>query len=85
MSLEVTLPTELNVVTTPAVTTKLPTTVKIERIVDIPGQKEVAVFVGGLGRIVLADLSGENYDSPFEWSNSDIVAAVTAYINGLSA
>jgi len=84
MSLEVTLPTELEVVTTPAVTTKLATTVKIERIVDIPSQKEVAVFVEGLGRIVLADLSGVNYDKPAEWSNSDIVAAVTAHINSLS-
>jgi len=84
MSLDITLPTELVVVTSPAVTTTLPTTVSIERIVDIPSQKEVAVFIQGLGRVVLTELSGDNYDKPLEWSNADILTAVTAHINSLA-
>lgn len=84
MSLDITLPTALEVITSPAVTTTLPTTVSIERIVDIPSQKEVAVFVQGLGRVVLADLSGDNYDKPLEWSNADILTAVTTYITSLA-
>jgi hypothetical protein len=80
MSLSVTLPNEIVVVTSPAVTTTLPTEVKIERIVDIPGEREVAVFVEGLGRIVLDNLSGDNYDTPSEWSNESVIESVTNYI-----
>ena len=83
MSLSVTLPAERVVVSKPAETTTLPTTIKIERIVDIPDEKKVFVFVQGLGRIELTTLSGDNYDTPGEWTNSSIVDAVTDYINGL--
>ena len=83
MSLQVTLPAERVVVSRPAETTTLPVEVKIERIVDIPDEKKVFAFVRGLGRIELADLSGDNYDTPGEWTNSSIVESVTAYINRL--
>lgn len=84
MSLEVILPAARSVVITPAVKATLPTTIKIERIVDIPDQKEVAVFISNLGRVVLAELSGDNYDSPHEWSNADVVTAVQTHINSLA-
>ena len=85
MSLSIQLAKEIEIVSQPAVKTTLPTTVNIERIVDIPSQKEVAVFVQGLGRVILTELSGDNYDAPAEWSNASIVTALTNHINGLSA
>jgi hypothetical protein len=83
MSLSVQLDSERVVVKQQAVTATLPASVKIERIVDIPDQKQVIVFVQGLGRVVLDSLSGDNYDQPAEWSNADVVAAVVAHIDSL--
>ncbi len=69
--------------TTPLVIIKQPeiketlTEVSIDRIVDIPTQKKVFVFINGQ-RIELEALSNDNYDVPNEWTNADIVSAVEA-------
>ena len=81
MSLSITLKSQKEVVTQPQETVTLSGEVSIRRIVDIPGEKKVVVFVDGLGRIELDELSGDNYDSPAEWSNADVVTALTNYIN----
>lgn len=83
MSLTINLSAEREVVTRPATKATLPKDIKIERIVDIPGSREVAVFLPVLGRVVLDDLSGDNYDQPAEWTNADVLAAVTKYVEGL--
>jgi hypothetical protein len=79
MSLKITLTTPKVIVKQPEITETV-TDITIDRIVDIPGQKKVAVFVGG-ERIELDSLSGDNYDSPSEWTNADVVAAVKAHFN----
>ena len=76
MSLQINLPTPLTVVKQPLIEETI-TEIVIERIVDIPGDKKVVVFIKG-DRIELDQLSGDNYDTPLEWSNSDVVAAVKA-------
>lgn len=81
MSLSITLKSQKEVVTQPQETVTLSGEVSIRRIVDIPGEKKVVVFVDGLGRIELDELSGNNYDSPAEWSNADVLTALTKYIN----
>tara|TARA_B110000285_G_C14670321_1_gene400034 strand:- start:25 stop:279 length:255 start_codon:yes stop_codon:yes gene_type:complete len=81
MSLSITLSGQKEVVTQPQETVTLNGDVSIRRIVDIPGDKQVVVFVDGLGRIELDELSGDNYDSPAEWSNADVLTALTNYIN----
>jgi len=53
----------------------------IIRIVDLPIEKKIRVFVRELGNpIELADLSGENYG---DWSDADIVKSVTTAVKGL--
>ena len=81
MSLSITLSDQKEVVTQPQETVTLNGEVSIRRIVDIPGEKQVVVFVDGLGRIELDELSGDNYDTPAEWSNADVLTALTNYIN----
>jgi len=81
MSLSITLSGQKEVVTQPQETVTLNGEVSIRRIVDIPGEKQVVVFVDGLGRIELDELSGDNYDTPAEWSNADVLTALTNYIN----
>jgi hypothetical protein len=81
MSLSITLSDQKEVVTQPQETVTLNGEVSIRRIVDIPGERQVVVFVDGLGRIELDELSGDNYDTPAEWSNADILTALTNYIN----
>jgi len=81
MSLSITLSGQKEVVTQPQETVTLNGDVSIRRIVDIPGEKQVVVFVDGLGRIELDELSGDNYDTPAEWSNADVLTALTNYIN----
>ena len=81
MSLSITLSGQKEVVTQPQETVTLNGDVSIRRIVDIPGEKQVVVFVDGLGRIELGELSGDNYDTPAEWSNADVLTALTNYIN----
>ena len=82
MSLSITLSDQKEVVTQPQETVTLNGEVSIRRIVDIPGERQVVVFVDGLGRIELDELSGDNYDTPAEWSNADVLTALTNYING---
>jgi hypothetical protein len=79
MSLKITLTTPKVIIKQPEITETV-TDITIDRIVDIPGQKKVAVFVGG-ERIELDSLSGDNYDAPHEWTNADVVAAVKAHFN----
>lgn len=55
--------------------------IDIHRIVDIPGQKKVVALVGNIGLIDLDELSGDNYDTPAEWTNADVVAAITNILN----
>jgi len=81
MSLSITLSDQKEVVTQPQETVTLNGEVSIRRIVDIPGDRQVVVFVDGLGRIELDELSGDNYDTPAEWSNADVLTALTNYIN----
>ena len=51
MSLSITLSGQKEVVTQPQETVTLNGEVSIRRIVDIPGERQVVVFVDGLGRI----------------------------------
>ena len=81
MSLSITLSGIKEVVIQPQETVTLNGEVSIRRIVDIPGERQVVVFVDGLGRIELDELSGDNYDTPAEWSNADVLTALTNYIN----
>ena len=60
--------------------TRKTTEITIDRIVDIPSMKKVFVFIKG-ERIELAQLSGDNYDTPSEWTNADVIAAVKAHYN----
>jgi hypothetical protein len=80
MSLAANVQQEVVFTVQPAQTVTLSGPVKINRIVDIPDEKKVIAFVDGLGRIVLDELSGDNYDVPAEWMNSDVVTAVENYI-----
>lgn len=79
MSLKITLTTPKVIVKQPEITETV-TEVVIDRIVDIPGQRKVAVFISG-ERIELDALSGDNYDTPTEWNNAAIVNAVKAHFN----
>ena len=77
MSLQINLPTPLTVIKQPLIE-EIITEIVIERIVDIPGDKKVIVFIKGQ-RIELDQLSGDNYDTPSEWTNADIITAVKAH------
>lgn len=85
MSLVISLSSEREVIARPSETVTLPATIKIDRIEDIPDDKKVFVFVRGLGRILLDDLSGNNYDTPKEWNNASVISAVKSYIDKLQA
>ena len=53
--------------------------VKILRIVDLPEQTTIRVFVDKLpDPITLSDLSGDNYGS--DWTYADVKTAVSDYI-----
>ncbi len=80
-NLSINLSSAKTVVTQPEESVTLEGEVSIRRIVDIPGEKQVIAFVEGLGRLELDELSGDNYDTPAEWSNADVVTAVTNIIN----
>ena len=70
-ALTVNLTKSVDYTTIPAETVSLAKgDIKINRIVDIPG-------IGGLE---LAALSDSNYDTPAEWTNADVVAAVKAVL-----
>lgn len=80
--LTVNISTETTYVTQPEQSVTLNGDVVIRRIVDIPGEKKVVAFVEGVGRLELDELSGDNYDTPAEWTNADVVTAVANIING---
>ena len=84
MSLSVNIPSEKTITTVPAETVTVPAgDLKIRRIVDMPQQKKVFVILDELGQIELDELSGDNYDSPAEWTNASIQTAITNYIAAL--
>ena len=80
-NLSINLSSAKTVVTQPEESVTLEGEVVIRRIVDIPGEKQVVAFVEGIGRLELDELSGDNYDTPAEWSNADVLTAVTNIIN----
>lgn len=77
MSLKINLTTPKVIIKQPEITETI-TEINIERIVDIPSQKKVFVFIKG-ERIELPQLSGDNYDTPEEWSTETLIDAVKAY------
>jgi len=74
MSLKIVFNAPTTVIKQPEIVETI-TEVTIDRVVDIPGQKKVVVFIYNK-RIELEALSGDNYDTPDEWTNADIIAAV---------
>ena len=80
-NLTINLTSEKKFVTQPEQSVTLEGEVIINRIVDYPGQKKVVATVKGIGSIELDELSGDNYDTPAEWTNADVVTAVTNLIN----
>tara|TARA_R110001592_G_scaffold71194_2_gene217848 strand:- start:127 stop:381 length:255 start_codon:yes stop_codon:yes gene_type:complete len=81
MSLKVNVPSQKTLTIQPAQTVSVPAgDINIRRIVDVPGEKRVSVFVDEIGQIDLDELSGGNYDSPANWTNADIQTAVSNYI-----
>jgi len=80
-NLTINLTSEKKFVTQPEQSITISGEVIISRIVDIPGEKRVIAFVEGIGRLDLDELSGDNYDTPAEWTNADVVTAVTNLIN----
>lgn len=80
-TLSINLSSAKTVITQPEESVTLNGEVVIRRIVDIPGEKKVVAFVDDIGRLELDDLSGDNYDTPAEWTNADVVTAVKAIIN----
>ena len=79
-TLSVNLTAAVNYTTQPAQTISLDGDIIINRIVDIPAEKRVFVLLENVGQIELAELSGDNYDTPAEWTNADVVAAVKKVI-----
>jgi len=79
--LSINLSSAKTIVTQPEESVTVKGEVIIRRIVDIPGDKKVVAFVDEIGRLELDDLSGDNYDTPAEWTNADVVTAVKAIIN----
>ena len=77
MSLQITLDTPKTIIKQPEITETI-SEITIDRIVDLPGEKKIFVFIQG-ERIELDQLSGDTYDTPNEWTNEDVVSAVKAY------
>jgi len=81
MSLTVNLSASKTITTVPAETITLNSgDLKIQRIIDMPQMKKVTVFVEEIGKIELDELSGDNYDTPAEWTNASIKTAILNYI-----
>jgi len=80
--LTVNLSSEKKYVTQPEQSVTISGDLVIRRIVDFPSEKKVVAFVEGVGRLELDELSGDNYDTPAEWTNADAVTAVTNLLNG---
>ena len=86
MSLSINLSSSKTITLKPAETLEIPSgDLIIERIIDIPDEKKVYVQVDNfLELIELDELSGDNYDTPNEWTNADVKTALTNYINSAS-
>jgi hypothetical protein len=55
--------------------------IKIQRILDDPINKIVAVWINEISQPILLDaLSGENYDNP-EWTNETVKCAIEDFTN----
>ena len=80
--MNINLNTEKTIVIRP-VETRTVSTISIERIVDIPAEQSVYVFLGELGRVKLDALSDANYNNP-PWSDQMVIDAATAYVNSVS-
>lgn len=80
MSLQIPIDESLSVVVTPAVIKTFVDNITINRIIDIPDEKKVRALVNGIF-IELDSLSGDNYDTPNEWTNADVIEAVKDYFN----
>lgn len=65
------------VVVTPAVTV---TTLTVERIVDLPGQKIVRAFVKEISRPLVL-WSGADYDAAGDWTQEQANARILAVLN----
>ena len=76
MSFPVQLNTTKELVIRPAETITTDTLV-VERIVDIPEEKSVFVFIRGLGRVKVQGVSDDKYDNP-QWTNETLAAAIAA-------
>ena len=80
MSLTVSLSSSKTVTTIPAQTTTINAgDVEILRIVDNPVEKQIKVFVNGIGEVSLDSLSNSNY--PNNWTNADIQSALLSYLS----
>ena len=80
MSLTVSLSSSKTVTTVPAQTTTIDAgDVEILRIVDNPVEKQIKVFVNGIGEVSLDSLSDSNY--PNKWTNADIQSALISYLS----
>ena len=80
MSLTVSLSSSKTVTTVPAQTTTINAgDVEILRIVDNPVEKQIKVFVNGIGEVSLDSLSNSNY--PNNWTNADIQSALLSYLS----
>ena len=80
MSLTVSLSSSKTVTTIPAQTTTIDAgDVEILRIVDNPVEKQIKVFVNGIGEVSLDSLSDSNY--PTNWTNADIQSALLSYLS----
>ena len=86
MSLNVNLTSQKIVTTKPAETVTLEKgDHKVLKITDLPEDRLVLIHVEGLPQPIAPDnLCGDNYDTPAEWTNADIKAAVKAYITANS-
>ena len=80
MSLTVSLSSSKTVTTVPAQTTTIDAgDVEILRIVDNPVEKQIKVFVNGIGEVSLDSLSDSNY--PNNWTNGVIQSSLLSYLS----
>jgi hypothetical protein len=78
MSLQIDITSPVAVEIRPADTIIIENSIVINRIIDLPSQRKVRVAIEGT-IIDLDSLSGDNYDTPDEWTNADIIDAVKEY------
>ena len=80
MSLHISLSASKTITTVPAQTTTINAgDIEIFQIVDNPVEKQIKVFVNGIGEVSLDSLSNSNY--PNNWTNADIQSALLSYLS----